>query len=350
MHSIPLELPLKAEEAALLADIVLGQLEGRPLNTDTRHRFDMRASGLRLSSIAVVAGSLQRDPIHPSVYYLAVAPVSSPPMLLRIALAASPSSGLFPNALLIGRMRTDSGHEIVINAIPFGAEDRENIRTFAEQVDHAFLPRPQGALTVLEVETADAPAAFQAFRTILKGTGINMASVHADCDATLWAAVLAGWREGYTAATTVVAGRPVEAGYTKYNLSAADTRDAERIYNSILAVKTRRQCDFELTLSETGPVTTPEELAASLESLKDRGKPVQFIAPNLGLARDAERIARLAEVARQWNTTLTIRLTGDEPPEFLEQIGKATARRVNCRIAAGTALDKIVRLAEHLHA
>ena len=39
MSMIPLVLPLKANEAAALADLVYQQLEGKPLTADVRNRF-----------------------------------------------------------------------------------------------------------------------------------------------------------------------------------------------------------------------------------------------------------------------------------------------------------------------
>jgi hypothetical protein len=66
-------------------------------------------------------------------------------MLLRIALASSPSSGLFPHSQLIGRMRSNSGVEIVINAIPFAPSDRLNVRTFVER-GHGLCASPAGCV------------------------------------------------------------------------------------------------------------------------------------------------------------------------------------------------------------
>ena len=68
---------------------------------------------------------LAKDPTHPSTYYVA-AETHERALLLRVALASSPSSGRFPNALLIGRMRTASGLEGVVNGIPFAATDHKN--------------------------------------------------------------------------------------------------------------------------------------------------------------------------------------------------------------------------------
>src|ERR1700680_4766263 len=130
MHSVPLELPVKTSEAARLAGLIFQQAEGRRLNADLRNRLSARMQDLQLASVVPLGGSRQRDPIHPSTYYLAADTRGSQPqhVLLRIALASSPSSGLFPKAMLIGRMRTDVGPEGVVNGLPFSHRDREHIR------------------------------------------------------------------------------------------------------------------------------------------------------------------------------------------------------------------------------
>lgn len=238
--SIPFELPLKASESAALAELVFEHLEGRAITDEQRSRLAVRAAALQLDSIRPYFGSLQQDPVHASTYYLAVDGISpsgeTRPLLLRLAPSSAPSSGLFPNATLIGRMRPGGGREVVVNAIPFGPFDCAPVTTFAQQVDPAFLPRPQRAQPAVAVgnrhPAISLPAAFDAFRRLLKSTGVNYASTvqlsatremttpaalatrdgenptapgHTRVSipdlyaAGLWAAIRAGWREGYTA-------------------------------------------------------------------------------------------------------------------------------------------------------
>jgi len=283
VSSIRVDPPLKASEAAALAELIFEHLEGRALNDELRARLAGRLAALEISSFVPYAGSLQPDPIHPSTYYVAVdALTGAAPqaLLLRLAPATSPASGLFPNSILIGRMRGSRGGEMVINAIPFASTDHANIRTFAEQVDRAFLPRPQGAQPAIAAGNRhpeiSLPAVFEAYRAILKNTGINLASTvqlsatremtteeALECrdgenptaaghtrvsirhlyHAGLWAAIRAGWREGYTAEADhiIISGntpeeisRSVEgaqeairhaAGYTKF------TTDTSRLFD-----------------------------------------------------------------------------------------------------------------------
>jgi uncharacterized membrane protein len=145
-----MDLPVKASETAALAELIFTHAEGKSLNDELRNRLAGRAGLLQLSSFKPYFGSLARDPAHPSTYYLAVDGRNSQPLLLHIALATAPTSGIFPNPLLIGRMRA-AGREIVVNSIPFASKDWENVSRYAEQVDSAFLPRPQGARPAIAV-------------------------------------------------------------------------------------------------------------------------------------------------------------------------------------------------------
>jgi hypothetical protein len=158
-------------------------------------------------------GSLVRDPVHPSSYYLAVDAGRGEPLLLHLATATAPTSSVFYKPLLIGRMRRPNGPEIVVNALPFGPSDCENLEKFVSQIGAAFLPRPQGLRPAIVVSDS-LPAALDAFRAILKRSGKNLAATSANPAASgrdfyyagLCAAIRAGWREGYSAGIRLVAG------------------------------------------------------------------------------------------------------------------------------------------------
>lgn len=212
MTPVPLELPLRPAEAAELASLIFDQVERQPLTDEVRNRLAARAAVLRLSTITPYFGSLERDPVHPSAYYLAVDGENRMPQLLYIALSSAPTSSIFHQPLLIGRMRRHHGPEFVVNSIPFGPSDHENVEKFAALIDSSFLPRPQGLRAAIAI--AGFPtAAFEAFRTILKRTGKNVAAVcpgdgAAGPDAYyagLWAAIRAGWRGEYSAGIEIAA-------------------------------------------------------------------------------------------------------------------------------------------------
>jgi hypothetical protein len=198
------DLPVSPSECAKLAVLVLEQAAEKPLTDEVRARIGARLPLVKLEGIKPWVGSLERDPIHPSAIYLAVdAQISDGPetsLLLRIAPNATPSSGLFPNSILIGRMPGPKGIELVVNAIPFAHTDATPIRTFIEKVNRAFQPRPAGARSAILVETSSPqavlPAAFEAFREILRTRSLNLAGA-ADAQTAAWSAIRTGWREGY---------------------------------------------------------------------------------------------------------------------------------------------------------
>jgi hypothetical protein len=319
MSMIPLVLPIKANEAAALADLVYQQLEGNALTQDLRNRFAARLPQLALETFTPFPGSLARDPIHPSTYYIAIDAQS--PMLLRIALASSPASGLFPGAMLIGRMRPGGGREIVINAIPFNFTDRENVRTFAQQVDPAFLPRSQGPQSAIIVEGVDSAAAFRAFRAILKSTGMNLAAIAEDYDTALWSAIRAGWREGWNAQTS----DPAALEYTKYAIGGT-LEQLEQTYDRIRAAKAGHVFDFQ--------IFSHGDVATALNWMKSRAKPVQFIRVNPG-----PDLRELAVAARQYNAILSFTSATEAQ---MEQIGIATGGRFHYRMHGD---EEAVRLA-----
>lgn len=207
-----------------MGNLVFDQAEGRPLSDDVRNRIAARATVLRLDTIKPHFGSLERDPIHPSAYYLAVDGVQREPLLLYLASATAPTSSIFYKPLLIGRGRRVNGPEMVINAVPFGPASQENLRKFAIQINTAFLPRPQGSRTAIAIGAsypeACLPAAFEAFRAIQKRTGRNLAALCVAPGAAparevyhtgLWAAIRAGWRDGYSAGADITVGESLDS-------------------------------------------------------------------------------------------------------------------------------------------
>jgi len=207
------DLPLRLGDAAALAAILLSQPQNRaaalkPIADEFRSRAAARASGTVFEAMTPLFPSLERDPVHPSALYICVDGVEQQPLLLRIAPSSTPSSGLFPKAILIGRTFVGD-QEVVLNAIPFGPLDHDRIAVWAEQVNPAFQPKPFGnrASTVLKSEDPEATfqAAFAALRKILRASGRNSAAFgllegqdpDQFCFTTVWAAIRCGWREGY---------------------------------------------------------------------------------------------------------------------------------------------------------
>ncbi len=200
---------MRAAETGALAAIIFDSAEGKPVRDDVRNRVAARIPSLGLDQLRPWPGSLAPDPVHKSAYFIAVDGVNGEPWLLRIAAASTPATPLYPNPLLIGRMRAGMGPEVVVNAVPFGPGDFDAVRRFAEQVDTAFLPRPQSVRSPFAVASSRPgealPGAFQAFRYLLRNRGVNQAviapagsdAIRLTESAAIWAAIRAGWREGF---------------------------------------------------------------------------------------------------------------------------------------------------------
>jgi hypothetical protein len=303
---VPLDLPLRPAEAAELANLIFEHAERKPLSDDLRNRLAGRAAALKLQTIRPWFGSLARDPVHPSAYYLAVDGQDSA-QLLYIALATAPTSSIYHKPLLISRVRRLNGPEMVINAIPFSAADRANVETFAARIDSAFYPQPQGARSTITV-AEDYPAAFGAFRSIQKRTGRNNAAVAGDYHAALWAAIRAGWRSGYTVSGCVCHAIP-EEGYSRYRLTVSPTDDglkrAEEIHEQIrrarVAVKISRGFDFELAFDTA---IGADALRSALQRLSEGAHMPQLVE---AVTSDPETTI---EIARQFQVTLSIAYTG----------------------------------------
>lgn len=397
MTPVPLELPLRPAEAAAVANLVFDQAERKPLSDDLRSRLAARASVLRLTHLTPYFGSLERDPVHPSTYYLAVDGAAGEPLLLHMAPVNAPTSSLFAKPLLVGRMPRAGGPEMVINCLPFGAADRENVEKFAASTDPRFLPRPLGPRPAIVVESArpevDLPVAFAAFRALLRRTGKNLAAFAGPPEVYaggLWAAIRAGWREGYGVGAAipieggaeetreairrsagfsrfiVAIGRPVEpAGPVAepaiepmpprveldgvvYEIGGEEALRLTRQYGPALqaaaaaqewirqarsALKIGRSFDLELSFEGSAQPTSPAALLYCLHWMKSRGQAVQLAAPEF--SPNGAAAADLCAVARHYGCTLSVAPRPEDPTAFLSAVARAAMGRVCYRLAPG---------------
>jgi hypothetical protein len=324
---VPLELPLRPAEAAEVANLIFDHAEGKPLTEDVRNRLAARAAVLQFQTLTPFFGSLERDPVHHSVYYLAV-DSESEPLLLHLALAAAPTSSIYYKPLLIGRMRRPNGPEMVINAIPFGPGAHQNLETFAARINSAFYPKPQGARTTITVE-GDYSAAFDTFRGIQKRTGKNFAAFAGDYHAVMCAAIRAGWRSGYTVAADLrgipdIVGRE---GFSRYKVAILD---AENVYQQIRQARAalRVTRGFDLELDSAAAPMGPNVLRSAVEGLKERGHVPQLVYPGPVAEKELDE---MAAIAQHFQITLSFRYRG-EPAETVRAIAKATGGRLDYRV------------------
>jgi hypothetical protein len=266
---VPFHLPVRTGEAGALARI-LYEHATRPLTDDLRNRLAVRAAALKLETIRPYFGSLERDPIHPEAFFLAVDGIDAQPLLMRFAPGSTPSSGLFPKAILIGRLRVGP-QETVINAVPFGPANSERIRTFAWRVTPPLLPKVQGVKPTLTLPVQ--AGVFEHFRAIAKPLGLNVAAVSGNLDAILWEAARSGWREGYSAETNDEA----LAGYSRYVLPyGADLLSKlEAVARARVSLKLGRTFDWEMQLEDS---VSPVEAESMLDECKAAGKPAQYVS------------------------------------------------------------------------
>ena len=350
MTPVPLELPLDPPEACELANLIFEVAGGKALSDDIRNRIAARAALLKPVSLTPWMRSVERDPVHPSAYYVAVDGLAgggaTAPLLLHLAPASAPTSSIYPKPLLIGRMRRPNGAEMVINAIPFGAGDRQNVETYAARINPAFHPQPQGARATITVGQ-DFPAAFEAFRGMQKRTGKNYAALAGDYHAAVWAAIRAGWRAPYTVATELADAESVaelggRGAFSRYSvgvpLTAAGLDSAGAVYQRIrharAAAKISRGFDVEVVASE--PVAMAG-LRGLLEDSQRRGHLPQLL--DAGPVAAAE-MAGFARTARVLGITPSFRFREELAP-VLHALVEACARRFNFRVSTAAEAEAL---------
>ncbi len=351
MTPVPLDLPLRPAEATEIASLIFDLAERKPLTDDLRNRIAARAAPLKLKSLTPCFGSLVRDPVHHSTYYLAADVKQGPPQLLHMALATAPTSSVFDKALLIGRVRSAMGLEILINALPFGPCDTVNIDKFLAKIEPS-VPVVTGSATTLFA--TDPEAGFEAFRSILKSTRKNVAGIAAPYHTAVWAAIRAGWRHGYGAAVELRVSDEISfqtaretirqfPSYSRFIVSAS-LPDIQRLSAHIRQARSSAKVTrpFELGISLGDRSTTPEELALCLQTLKDAGHPAQVAAVKL----EPAQIAGVAAVARRFNCILSV-AAADQSADDLRRLASEPPGRFSCTVC-GNNTRYIEELAETL--
>ncbi len=366
MIQVPLTLPIRAADGAALADLVF-QVTGRsPMSEAARHQLAARLTSVSFASFVVKPWSLVADPGAPQTFYVAIE--GKDPWLLHIASANSPASALFPKPILIGRMRTPSGVEVVVNAIPFGPGDEAAITTYLESLDRAVKPRPQGTQSLFVAAVGNPDGAFGQYRAVLRKYGLNVAALEVEnTQEVAWGAVRNGWREGYSA-----------MGVTR--LAAADL-DAVRTARSASSL-------MDINWDLAGPgltsgLTTAEEIRVGLRALRDENIAVQAVTVNLGtkpgeaypetmealgaylegtpwgelagrvewqakgkpLTELRERVKEMQETARQFGALLRVMGDPGHGEGFLEALGAGCAGRLYYRLHPEQPVERIAEMA-----
>ena len=323
MNAVPLTLPVRAADAAALADLVL-QVAGRgPVTDAARHQLAARLHSLSLASFTVLPWSLAADPSAPRTVYVAVD--AKEPWLLHIASEASPASALFPKPTLIGRMRTPGGVEVVVNAIPFGPSHIEAIKTYAERLDRTIQPRPQGSESLLVAAVGAPDAAFAQFRAVIRKYGVNVAAFETEAGVELtWAAARHGWRDGYSA-----------LGVTR--------REATDLAGAVALRRESRLLDINLNLQEGTPGTA-EEVRVILRRVRDEDVAVQAITVRVPAELGAE-VRQMQEMARQFGALLRVEGSPEHTEGWLTALGAATTGRLYYRMHPEQPVERLAEIA-----
>jgi hypothetical protein len=364
-----LSVPIRAHEASQLAELIFQFAEGRTVDEGLRRMLASRATQLNLEGMTVLWGSLAADPVAKSTYFVAVDGKS--PVLLQIGKASAPGSGLFPQSVLVGLMRTQRGMEIVVNASPFTAAETERIRTYTEQLDRGVLPSPQGVETLFIAAASDPDTAFQQFRAVQRKYGLSVAAWTGAVEEGLWGAIRYGWRDGYAL-------RGAEEPASRERIDASGMSEAE-LDDQIDAIRRLhgRAHDIDVRLDAPGVFTKAEELRAKLERLREGGRGVQVVEVEIGLRPDApypttlaemagwpedvvsnvqwkaggrpleelrQRVEELQLAARQYGALIGITGYGSTSEAVLEAIGAGAARRLWFQLGEGIPSSRIVEL------
>jgi len=365
-----LSVPVRAHEASQLADLIFQFAEGRTVDDALRRMLASRATQTPFAGMQVYWGSLAADPVAKSTYFVAVDGKS--PVLLHIALSSAPGSGLFPHSVLVGRMRTPRGLEVVVNAIPFGPADIERIGVYAQQLDRTVLPGPQGVDTLFLAAASDADEAFGQFRAVQRKYGLSVAAWTGPEEEGLWGAIRHGWREGFPLRGTA---QPSSRSFLD---ASALTNDGLAGEIDLLRRLHGRTHDIDVRFDPPGAFTRAESLRSRLGWLRSSGWPVQVVEVELGLRPDApypehlsemagwpddilssvqwkaagkpmvelrQRVEDLQKVARQYGAIIGITGYLSTSEAALEAIGMGAARRLWFNLGDGLPASRIVALA-----
>jgi hypothetical protein len=370
MTPVSLSIPVRAHEASQLADLVFQFAEGRTVDDALRRMLASRATQLSLEGMQVYWGSLAADPVAKSTYFVAVDGKS--PVLLHIALASAPGSGLFPHSVLVGRMRTPRGLEIVVNAIPFASTDADRILAYAQQLDRGVLPGPQGVDSLFLVATADADTAFSQYRAVQRKYGLSVAAWAGPTVEGLWGAIRHGWREGFPLRGDI---DPLSRAFIDAT-SLTDEQAGDQI--DLLRRLHGRTFDIDIRFDAPGAFTRADAMGRRLDALRAAGRAVQVVEVELGLRPDApypatlaamagwpedilsnvqwkaagkplaelrQRVEELQQTARQYGALIGVTGYASLNEETLEAIGMGAARRLWFTLGEGLGAEQIVELA-----
>lgn len=298
--------PVKPSEAVAIADLVFRLSQGRPWSIDLRGKLQSSLPALRLEKLQAFAHTLAPDPAHSSTFYLLIE-TNQEHWLLHIAPASAATSPLFPNPILLARVRPSGEREIVVNAIPAGA----NIRTIITGLYPNLIARPTSIHSLWS--TVPGASLIQLLANQNKRSNVLPA---VRTDKSTWQPFLnllaSNWRDGFVAILDQLEQAPTadEAEpFSRFSMIVEDPTDARRIANFDQQLRTvlRRGYDLELNLSSHRKLEL-DTLHTLLDNLKLIGVPIHSVEIDGQL-----HVAAFATMLRSRQVGLT--LEASEPRE-----------------------------------
>ncbi len=307
--------PVKPSEAVVLAELIFQITQNRPWSNDLRARLASSLPTITLESTTPFPLTLAPDPSHASTFFIVVHSKSGDTpgyWLLHMAPASAATTPLFPNPVLLARVRPAGEREIIVNAIPFA----ENLASILNGLHPQLLARSSSVHSIyskaLDADHLDFLKSFPKRSNLLPAirTTIPGWQVYAPL-------LLSSWRDGFVAILEKLREVPSEsdaAPFSRFSLIVDAPFDARSIavFHSRLKSTVKKSFDLEIDLSALAALEA-DDLHKLLDNLKLLGVNVQSVELNAALHIPA--FAMLLQ-ARQ----IGITLQADEPGELISPL------------------------------
>jgi len=263
--------PVRPNEAVALAELILSLTKGRSWSNDLRPKLASSLPTIKLESLTPFPYTFTTDPTHSSTFFLIVSNAAGN-WILHIAPASAATTPLFPNPILLARVRPAGEREIVINAIPLEG----NIEAVIKGLHPDLLARATSLQDLWSFPLSANLKYFPKRRTLLPAIRTNSPgwSVYQSI-------LLSNWRDGFIAIlekqTTPPSALEAEP-FSRFSYLVQDPQNPRPIADFYYKLKAnhKRGFDFEidLTLHPTLDLITLETL---LDNLKLLAIPIQSV-------------------------------------------------------------------------
>jgi hypothetical protein len=267
--------PVNPSEAVAIADLLFRLLQGKPWSPDLRGKLESSLPTLKLEKLKTLAHTLAPDPGHSATFYLVIE-TGEAHWLLHIAPASAATAPLFPNPILLARVRPSGEREIIINAIPLAPNMQSVVMGL-----HPHLHARPTSLHSLHSKPAESiePDFFKSFP---KRPNLLPALRTTNPSWQIYLPVLLStWRDGFVTILEKLHTPPTasEAGpFSRFSFLLDDPRNARAVANWDQALKNtlHRAYDLELDLSQHDTLDL-DHLHTLLDNIKLLGTTIQSV-------------------------------------------------------------------------